>query len=475
MQSNNDIPLNKFSEEPENFKNLWEKFKHFISELINIRNNTDKSGTIEDIKNNISIKGHTAWILVFSILIASIGLNVSSTAVVIGAMLISPLMGPILGIGLSIGINDIDTLKRSMINLGVMLSLSLITSFAFFSLPLFQELTPELFARTQPNVLDVMIAISGGLALIVAISRPSAQTNTVAGVAIATALMPPLCTAGYGLAVGKLDYFLGAMFLFLINTTFIALSTFVIVKYLRFPMVKYINSAKRRSVSRFASFIAILVLTGSIYTFYNLYQEKEFDSKAKKFFQSVQEDGFVIIDKEKEDINFEENSIDITVFGKSVSTADEQTWKNRLIELGMNENIKLYVHKGKDDTKLINEFQNLKNQVAQNQKIIDGRDASIRSKEERIQFLENERAKFIENQVPFIKISEEAKTNYENLQEFAYSRQLKTNFSKVDTLTVFYTKWQESMSIKDVDNQELKLKKWLKIRLDLDTLKIVRE
>ncbi len=475
MQSNNDLPLNKFSEEPENFKNLWEKFKHFISELINIRNNTDKSGTIEDIKNNISIKGHTAWILVFSILIASIGLNVSSTAVVIGAMLISPLMGPILGIGLSIGINDIDTLKRSMINLGVMLSLSLITSFAFFSLPLFQELTPELFARTQPNVLDVMIAISGGLALIVAISRPSAQTNTVAGVAIATALMPPLCTAGYGLAVGKLDYFLGAMFLFLINTTFIALSTFVIVKYLRFPMVKYINSAKRRSVSRFASFVAILVLTGSIYTFYNLYQEKEFDSKAKKFFQSVQDDGFVIIDKEKEDINFEENSIDITVFGKSVSTADEQTWKNRLIELGMNENIKLYVHKGKDNTKLINEFQNLKNQVAQNQKIIDGRDASIRSKEERIQFLENERAKFLENQVPFIKISEEAKTNYENLQEFAYSRQLKTNFSKVDTLTVFYTKWQESMSIKDVDNQELKLKKWLKIRLDLDTLKIVRE
>ena len=320
-----------------------------------------------------------------------------------------------------------------------------------------------------------MIAISGGLALIVAISRPSPQTNTVAGVAIATALMPPLCTAGYGLAVWKLDYFFGAMFLFLINTTFIALATFVIVKYLRFPMVKYINSAKRRRISHFASFVAILVLTGSIYTFYQLYEENNFNTKAKKFFASVQEDGFVIIDKEKGDINFKENSIDITVFGKSVSNADEQRWKNRLIEdFGMNKDVKLYVHKGKDDTKLMNEFQSLKEQVAQNQKFIDGRDASIRNKDERIRFLENERSKFLENRVPFVKISEEAKTNYEGLEEFAFSHQLKTNFSSVDTLAVFHTKWFDSIPKKTIDTQELKLKKWLKIRLDLDTLKVIR-
>lgn len=465
----------EFSEEPENLLSIWGQIKQFIGELINIRKDTDKKGTIQSIKDNIAMKGHTAWILVFSILIASIGLNVSSTAVVIGAMLISPLMGPILGIGLSIGLNDIDTLKQSMVNLGVMLSLSLLTSWAFFSIPLFQELTPELFARTQPNVLDVMIAISGGLALIVAISRPSPQTNTVAGVAIATALMPPLCTAGYGLAVWKLDYFFGAMFLFLINTTFIALATFVIVKYLRFPMVKYINSAKRRSIARFASFVAILVLTGSIYTFYNLYQEKEFDLKAKKFFESVQEDGFVIIDKEKDDINYVDNSIDITVFGKSVSTKDETEWRNRLIELGMNENIKLNIHKGKDDTKLMNEFQSLKEQVAQNQRIIDGRDAAIRSKEERILYLENERNKYLQNKIPFIKISEEAKINYNGLQAFAFSHQIKTNYSKIDTLAVFYTKWFDSIPTETKNKQELKLKNWLKVRLELDTIKIVRE
>jgi len=178
--------------------NIVSDIKLFFKKLTSIEAETDKTGTIQEIKANISMQGHTAWILVFSILIASIGLNVSSTAVVIGAMLISPLMGPILGIGMSIGINDVDMLRRSLLNLGVMVVLSLLTSTLFFSIPLFDEATPEILARTQPDVRDVLIALSGGLALIIAISRPSPQTNTVAGVAIATALMPPLCTAGYG-------------------------------------------------------------------------------------------------------------------------------------------------------------------------------------------------------------------------------------------------------------------------------------
>src|SRR5210317_1122130 len=235
--------------------NTWKTILAFLHEVLNIRDDTDKESTIENIIGNISMKGHNAWILVFSILIASIGLNVSSTAVVIGAMLISPLMGPILGVGLSIGINDIDTLKRSLINLGVMIGLSLATSFIFFLIPLFRNETPEILARTAPDVRDVFIAIAGGLALIIAISRRSQQTNTIAGVAIATALMPPLCTAGYGLATGNLSYFGGAMFLFTINSIFIALAAFVIVKFLRFPMVKYINSTKRKRIARTASIV----------------------------------------------------------------------------------------------------------------------------------------------------------------------------------------------------------------------------
>lgn len=444
--------------------------KKFFKELLDIRHNTDKTTTIESIKDNIAVKGHTAWILVFSILIASIGLNVGSIPVVIGAMLISPLMGPILGVGLAIGINDIDTLKRSLINLGVMIGLSLLTSSLFFYIPLFQEATQEILARTQPNVLDVMIAISGGLALIVAISRPQPQTNTVAGVAIATALMPPLCAAGYGLGVGNYDYFFGAMFLFLINTTFIALATFVIIKYLRFPMVKYINSAKRKSIARFASFVAIVVLTGSIYTFYQLILQKDFTEKAQNFIQIVKDEGVGIIDEDKDDINYKDNSISMTVYGKTVFDEDKKRWNNKLVDLGL-EGTTLLIQGGKDDAKMINEFQNLQDQFVKTQKIIDGRDTSIRSKNERIRFLESK----LSSKIPFLKISEEAKINYEGLEEISFSHQLKTNFKKVDTLAVFNVKWFDSIPKKTVRLEEVKLKKWLQTRLSLDTLVVIKE
>ncbi|MGB5263987.1 MAG: DUF389 domain-containing protein, partial [Lutimonas sp.] len=211
-------------------KGIFSNLRSFFIEVLDLKINTDLVATHERINEGISMKGHTAWILVFSILIASIGLNVSSTAVVIGAMLISPLMGPILGIGFSISVNDMDMLRKSLINLGIMVGLSLITSFLFFSVPIFQDATPELLARTKPDVRDVLIAVAGGLALIVAISRPKPLFNTVAGVAIATALMPPLCTAGFGLGTGQFNYFGGAMFLFTINSIFIALATFVVVK-----------------------------------------------------------------------------------------------------------------------------------------------------------------------------------------------------------------------------------------------------
>jgi len=251
---------NKPSENAEqDFKSIFHHLKIFFKELLDIQKGADKQGTIQDVKDNISIKGHAAWILIFSILMASIGLNVSSTAVVIGAMLVAPLMGPILGIGVSIGINDIDMLKRSLINFGVTVGLSVITSFLFFSIPIFKEATPEILARTKPDVRDVLLALAGGLALIVALSRRKEMTNTVAGVAIATALMPPLCTAGYGLATGHLNYFFGAMFLFLINSVFIALATFFIIKFLRFPMVKYINSVRRKRIAQTASFVAFVI------------------------------------------------------------------------------------------------------------------------------------------------------------------------------------------------------------------------
>lgn len=444
----------------------WETIKEFLFELLDIKHDTDKEATIEDIKENISMKGHTAWVLVFSILIASIGLNISSSAVVIGAMLISPLMGPILGVGLSIGINDIDTLRRSLINLGVMVGLSLATSFLFFLIPIFRNETPELLARTAPDVRDVFIAIAGGLALIIALSRRTKQTNTIAGVAIATALMPPLCTAGYGLATGNFSYFGGAMFLFTINTIFIALAAFVIVKFLKFPMVKYLNSAKRKKIAQLASFIAFLIFAGSIYMFFNLFKINQFKQSAENLITDLKKSGVSIIDEKDEDLNYTNKSIKIYVYGQNLTPEEINYWKNRLPEYGLKDT-KLIIEQGVDSD-LRHEVQNLTDLYVQNQKLISSRDESLKEKEDKIKLLETELGKFYDNEIPFMQISNEAKINYSGLKQLSYSRLYKTNFNTIDTITVFNAEWNSD--VQDKAQEEIRLKKWLKMRLNIDTL-----
>ncbi|MEM6516722.1 MAG: DUF389 domain-containing protein, partial [Bacteroidota bacterium] len=265
---------------------LWQSISKFMNELLDFRDDTDREATVQAIKADIPFKGATAWILICSIFVASIGLNAESTAVVIGAMLISPLMGPILGVGLSIAINDIDTLKRSLINLATMIVLSLLTAFLFFKFfPTADIPTTELFGRTKPDLRDVLIAFFGGAALIIARTKKGTIASVIFGVAIATALMPPLCTAGYGLAYNW-DYFVGAMYLFTINTIFIALATFLVLKILRFPMLKYANSKKRKRIARLASVIAILVMAPAVWTFINVLKESTFEKEANRFIEN---------------------------------------------------------------------------------------------------------------------------------------------------------------------------------------------
>lgn len=307
--------------------NILAVLKKYMLEIFDISSDTDKEATIEDIKSGIYVKGQIAWVLIFSILIASVGLNTSSTAVVIGAMLISPLMGPILGMGLSLGINNIDLLRKALKNFAVMVILSLLTSFLFFSIPMFQNETPELIARTFPDVRDVIIALSGGLALIVALSRRNKSLNTIAGVAIATALMPPLCTAGYGLATGKWYFFGGAMFLFLINTIFIASSTFIVVRFLKFPYEAYANSQRRKRISQVITFFAVAILVPSIYMFYQLYRKSDFDRKVDNLIEEMRhEKGVVMLELNKD---FSKRAVSFSTIGKIFSNSDVEKMKKK--------------------------------------------------------------------------------------------------------------------------------------------------
>lgn len=455
------------------FSGFFGSIKQFLKELLEIRDDTNREGTVQQIKDGISMQGHTAWILVFSITIASIGLNANSAAVVIGAMLISPLMGPILGVGLSIGINDIDTLRKSIMNLGVMIGLSLLTSFLFFSIPLFQDATPEILARVRPDVRDVFIAMAGGLALIVAVSRPSAQTNTVAGVAIATALMPPLCAAGYGLATWNLSYFAGAMFLFTINTIFIALATFVIVKYLRFPMVKYINSARRKSIARFASILAFVIFAGSIWLFYGLLKENKFKQIAHDFIEELKEkDRASILGEDDENIDYLTKTITLPILGQMIPKEKIKEWESRLVDLGLDDT-ELRVQQ-KDDTEILSKVKDLENLYSQNQKLLNSREESIREKEDKIRLLEKQLTKISSTSIPLKQVGNEARVIFSALETLSYSDNIKTNFKTIDTVRAFQFNWYDSISRKTVKDQEPRLKSWLKTRLQLDTL-VVRK
>lgn len=453
------------------FKGFFESLREYIPKLLTIRVGTDKEATAERIREGISIKGQTAWILVFSILIASIGLNVSSTAVVIGAMLISPLMGPILGIGYSIAVNDVDSLKGSVINFGAMVALSIITSFIFFSIPIFKEATPELLARTKPDVRDVLIAISGGLALIIAISRPRPQFNTVAGVAIATALMPPLCTAGFGLATGNFNYFGSAMFLFMINSIYIALAAFVIVKYLKFPMRKYINQAKRRRISNIASLVALVVLAFSIYQFYLLYKYNHFTTRAERFIEGLKEEGVNLIGESEESIDYEANEIKLYVFGRDYSSRDEERWKEQLNELGLG-NTNLVLLQSQDNAGIREDIDKIKELYINSHKMLSTKDETIRDKDLRIDELEKDLRRYYANEIHFDRILKEIQINYDDLQSISFAREYRSDFEKMDTINIVSVKWKAKVRNKSKKDQEKKLKQWLEQRLKVKNIEI---
>jgi uncharacterized hydrophobic protein (TIGR00271 family) len=245
---------------------VTQPFRNLLQRL-SLREGTDPAGTINRISEGISLTSEHAWLLICSAVLASIGLDISSAAVVIGAMLISPLMGPILGAGMGMGISDRPMLQRSLRELTVATLLSLAASTIYFLISPLGQATPELISRTRPTLLDVGVALFGGVAGIVAASRKQ-QSMALPGVAIATALMPPLCTAGFGLATGSWAFFFGAFYLFLLNAIFIALATFVVVRLLHFPQHEYTDAADRRRQLRALTAVALLATLPSVYFLY---------------------------------------------------------------------------------------------------------------------------------------------------------------------------------------------------------------
>lgn len=315
----------------ENIQGIWSFFK----ETISFKEGADIESTIRNIREGINFKGPNVWVLICSIVVASVGLNVNSTAVIIGAMLISPLMGPIRGIGLGVGTNDISLIIESLKNFGIAVGISLLTAWIYFLISPISELTPELEARTGPNLMDVFIAFFGGLAGIIAASRGDNST-VIPGVAIATALMPPLCTAGYGLAIGNFQFFFGASYLFLLNTLFICLSTIIVVRYLKFPLRQFIDPKVQKKVAWTSYILLFLVVIPAVFLFYAKVQETVFKENAKRFVNQV-----VLSDESlRADFTYEydgDNSqVEIFLRNKVISDEVIENWKKQLTSFGLN-------------------------------------------------------------------------------------------------------------------------------------------
>ena len=468
-----------------NAKGLFSSMLSFFKEILDFRNETDKSATLNSIKNDISIKGPTAWILICSIFVASVGLNANSIPVVIGAMLISPLMGPILGFGLSIAINDLETLKKSVLNFSVMVVLSVFTAYLFFSFFPLREESSELLSRTNPDIRDVLIAFFGGLALIIAKTKKGTISTVIYGVAIATALMPPLCTVGYGLAIGKFEFASGAMYLFMINTLYIVLATYLIIKLLRFPLIDYVNSKRRRLVSRLVTLTSILMLIPAFYTFIGILYENKFNNSITQFLDfeldGIDNKDYLIINSKIE------YDIDNTIY--------VFPWKDKISEITFNSfgldpisidvinllkaKIKKYPHLSKtsinfNQQKIENDFKEQKRFLGELRRR-DSLDLSNKTKEielltERLNNLEKIESK----NILYRTLIEDVKLNYDQIIDFNLQNLLEINQTKENSQLLFYIKWNDSISENEIIKQEQKIKTWLGIKLSDESFELIR-
>lgn len=456
-------------------KGLFNNASTFLKELLDFRDDTDRESTIELIKADIPFKGATAWILICSIFIASIGLNANSIPVVIGAMLISPLMGPILGMGMSIAVNDIDTLRKSLINFGVMVVLSVFTAWLFFFLFPLKEESSELLARTRPDIRDVLIAFFGGMALIIARTKKGTIASVIFGVAIATALMPPLCTVGFGLAIGKYEYALGAMYLFTINTIFIALATFIVLKLLRFPMLRYANSARRKMIARLASFVAFMVMLPALWIFWNTLNETKALGDYNRFLATEIEanDNLYL---RKPIYNYKGKTLKL-FFDGEISDATVSALKNRIKDYEEIKDFDLTIrgNKARGIDQVSKAYDRAIAELDRLQNTNEALNTQINELKTEIALLQeklNNGGGIGTGSVSFMMVARDAKIHFPDLERLSFGKILESNFKKIDTVPVLYPKWKTKLSDSLSKDRSKKLKDWVGNELKIKNLSV---
>ena len=422
-----------------------------------------QSDAEQSIRDDVSFHGTNIMILILAILIASLGLNTNSTAVIIGAMLISPLMGPIIGIGLGVGIHDFELIKRALRNLLMAAGFSILASTVFFMISPVGEGHSELLARTSPTIYDVLIGFVGGGAGILAIGSRS-KGNVIPGVAIATALMPPLCTAGYGLATWQLNYFFGASYLFIINSIYIAFATFIGCKLLGYKGAAAVDAARARKVKRIVYTLAVLTMLPSIWLTYNMLRENKFLMRANAFVshECVFPETQVVSDKAYTDNG--ERVISISLIGKPLQLDS--------LELALSSRLKFY---GLEGTRLhiiqgsLTSSAEPANTVDETRTVYQMAQTTIMGQQQQIDSLR----RVISNMGRDAgeEVAPELKVIFPEVSDIAINRSVfaEVGTNKMDTVNVALVHFSSALS----ENQRQKLKEYLETRLKVADIEIV--
>ena len=449
-------------------ESLYVQIKAFFARIFDVRQEKeDEQETIDSIKKGVEFKGTNLWVLIFATFIASLGLNTNSTAVIIGAMLISPLMGPIMGFGLGLGISDFELIKRSFRNFAIATVFSVITSSIYFLISPISEAQSELLARTQPTLYDVLIAFFGGLAGIVASSTKS-KGNVIPGVAIATALMPPLCTAGFGLATGNQYYFFGAFYLFFINSVFISLATYLVVRVLKYPKKVFLDKEREKRVTRYVGISVIFTIVPSLFLSYRLVKTTYFNQQVLNYvntelaFPNTQ-----ILSKTITNTS-DKKEIKVVLIGDNVSDSTIESARNRLPNYGLKD-VNLIVQQGFSEQET--DINKLKSLLMQD--LYKNSEQVLRTQAMKIDSLQRELKSYHDDRLLAEQIKPEVKVLFPFVREISCTH---TCLIPVDSDTqkpimLIYVKSSEKISAEN----KRKLTEWLSARTQVKTIKLLIE
>ena len=440
----------------------------FIRRLLSLRNDkAPEEETIASIKASVEFRGANLWILIFAIFVASLGLNTNSAAVIIGAMLISPLMGPIMGMGLGVGINDFELLKRAFRSFATATIFSVLTATFYFAITPIDEAQSELLARTSPTIYDVLIALFGGLAGIVALcSTGQRGGNVIPGVAIATAIMPPLCTTGFGIATGNWIYAAGAFYLYLINSIFISLATFIGVNIFDFKKKVFVDKQREKRVKHIIVTIAVLTMLPSTLLTYMLVRENFFTSKANNFVaQVVTSEQTQVIAKE---VDYHTKEIRLVTIGEEIPEKELTRMKSQMENFGL-EDAKLSIVQGTKNLSA-SELKTMLNDPASRQ--ADKNAQLLANEQQRADKLQKELDVYKKTELQAQSISAEMATLFPEAARVSIARTFSYAVSdslQKDSLTLV------SLTLKKKLNTETreKMEEWLKTRLKTPDMKLI--